>query len=279
MTPQENLRLYELQLRAVEAQLARDPTNDKLLKAKTAVVDMITLTQELSEVKGEVAATPSSAADSASAVATASGLHNYRAGESIVGGQGPRGSMDGHTYPDAQVATRPAGDGSLWVVANGAHASVLVALAACVAVGILLHRRRLRSRMLLLLLTLEVVAVLLPIAVPITVMLLTALAYLWSIDLEIADARGRAPPALEPTASTAVAQQQSAGSAGTSGHACGSPPGQPRRHSSPKPTVPPERLATPVLQARLREALGSGVALPVQKPALVALFKQHCSSS
>jgi len=80
-TPQEKLKLYEEQLQAVEAAIAQDPTNDEWLKLKTDLLEVIRLTQQLSEVKGEVAATSSSAADGASAAAAAADVQSYSVGD------------------------------------------------------------------------------------------------------------------------------------------------------------------------------------------------------
>mmetsp|Transcript_38378 Transcript_38378/g.76898 ORF Transcript_38378/g.76898 Transcript_38378/m.76898 type:complete len:306 (-) Transcript_38378:382-1299(-) len=79
--PHEKLKLYEEQLQAVEAAIAQDPTNDEWLKLKTDLLEVIRLTQQLSEVKGEVAGTSTSAAEGASAAAAASDVQSYSVGD------------------------------------------------------------------------------------------------------------------------------------------------------------------------------------------------------
>ncbi len=72
----EKLRVYEEQLAAVEAAIAQDPTNEEWLKLKTDLLEVIRLTQQLSEVRGEAATS------SAAAVATtATELKSYAVGD------------------------------------------------------------------------------------------------------------------------------------------------------------------------------------------------------
>ena len=73
----EKLKLYEEQLTAVEAAIAQDPTNEEWLKLKSDLLEVIRLTQQLSEVRGEVA----SSAAAVSSAATPAELKSYAVGD------------------------------------------------------------------------------------------------------------------------------------------------------------------------------------------------------
>lgn len=78
----EKLRLYEEQLATVDAALAQDPSNDEWLRLKADLVEVIRLTQQLSEVKSEAAAAAeASAAGAAAAAVAATELKSYGVGE------------------------------------------------------------------------------------------------------------------------------------------------------------------------------------------------------
>jgi|EP00966_Prymnesium_polylepis_P143151 hypothetical protein len=82
-----------------------------------------------------------------------------------------------------------------------------------------------------------------------------------SMDAEMAMLRAPPPPPVVPPAGL---------------ESTNTPPR--RRSPSPRasrPTTPPEKLATPVLQMKLREVLGHTYALPRGKASLVALYRQH----
>jgi survival-of-motor-neuron-related-splicing factor 30 len=72
----EKLRVYEEQLAAVEAAIAQDPTNDEWLKLKSDLLEVIRLTQQLSEVRGEAAISSAVAA-----AAAATELKSYAVGD------------------------------------------------------------------------------------------------------------------------------------------------------------------------------------------------------
>ena len=72
----EKLRVYEEQLAAVEAAIVQDPTNDEWLKLKSDLLEVIRLTQQLSEVRGEAAISSAVAA-----AAAATELKSYAVGD------------------------------------------------------------------------------------------------------------------------------------------------------------------------------------------------------
>ena len=150
---------------------------------------------------------------------------------------------------------------------------VAIIIEYCYGVGatepsVVLGRRRQRSRNVLTLLS---IALLFATANPFPfdnyVVVVLALAHAWSL-------------AFEASAAAAMLVEQAPVAPWDHPHQGASPasPAEPpraRASTSPRPPTPPERLATPVLQAKLRQALGQNARLPKQKAELVALFRQH----
>jgi hypothetical protein len=138
---------------------------------------------------------------------------------------------------------------------------------------------RRRSRVLLVFVTVQAVAhaaLINMISFATSVTILTTVAYLWSIDAEQALLEASTGSMSERDSAVEASMGSSMSEARDSAvEAEVRTPVEPRRQASPLPRTPPEKLATPVLQAKLRQALGPHVALPTRKEALVAMFKKH----
>lgn len=76
-TNAEKLKMYEEQLAAVEAAITQDPTNEEWLKLKSDLLEVIRLTQQLSEVRGEAAAVGTAGGSGAAATE----LKSYAVGD------------------------------------------------------------------------------------------------------------------------------------------------------------------------------------------------------
>mmetsp|Transcript_53231 Transcript_53231/g.137699 ORF Transcript_53231/g.137699 Transcript_53231/m.137699 type:complete len:308 (+) Transcript_53231:111-1034(+) len=74
----DKLKTYQEQLAAVEAAITEDPTNEEWLKLKSDLLEVIRLTQQLTEVRGEAAAVASAGA---AASAAAAELKSYAVGD------------------------------------------------------------------------------------------------------------------------------------------------------------------------------------------------------
>ena len=98
-TPAQKLKLYQEQLAAVEAAIVQDPTNEEWTKLKSDLLEVIRLTQQLSEVKGE-AEDASAGATGAAAAAAAADLKSYSVGEKCQA----LFEMDGQWYNAKVVA-------------------------------------------------------------------------------------------------------------------------------------------------------------------------------